>query len=117
MIVFPLTVLVFMTLVQWGLYFHAGQVVDAAAQDAARAAQTGPDDSNAPAAAAADLLGPAERSGLLSDPLVDVRGDARRVRAVVTGDVVRLVPLPIDLRVTGTASGPVESFVSEPDRR
>jgi Flp pilus assembly protein TadG len=116
-IVFPLTVLVFMTLVQWGLYFHAGQVVDAAAQDAARAAQTRLDDGDAAEAAAADLLRPAQRSGLLSDASVDVSGDAGRVRAVVTGDVIRLVPIPIVLRVTGTAGGPVESFVAEPDRR
>lgn len=117
MIVFPLTVLVFMTLVQWGLYFHAGQVVDAAAQDAARAAQARPDDRDGAEAAAADLLTPARRSGLLRDPRVDVRSDAQSVKAVVTGDVVRLVPLPIDLRVTGTAGGPVESFVAETDRR
>ena len=64
-----------MTLVQWGLYFHATQVVDAAAQDAARAlrAEAGDD---AARAAAEDLLAPARASGLLHEPTIDHTIDA-----------------------------------------
>jgi Flp pilus assembly protein TadG len=114
--VFPLTVLVFMTLVQWGLYFHATQVVDAAAQDAARALRASAGD-DAARAAAEDLLAPARASGLLHEPTVDHTIDAGTVTVNVTGTVTRLVPLPLDLRVKGVSSGPIETYVSEPDRQ
>ena len=113
---FPLTVLIFMTLVQWGLYFHATQVVDAAAQDAARALRATSGD-DAALAAAEDLLGPARTSGLLDDPRVDLGQEAGTVTVTVTGNVARLVPVPIDLRVKGSSSGPLETYVAEPDRK
>jgi hypothetical protein len=108
--------MIFMTLVQWGLYFHASQIADAAAQDAARAAQTADGSSDAAEAAAADLLDPALRSGLLRHVHVSVRRSDRSVTVEITADVAALVPLPLDFTVRGQAGGPLETFVGEQDR-
>lgn len=113
---FPLVLLIFMTLVQWGLYFHASQVADAAAQDAARAAQASGGSEVAASAAAEDVLGDARGSGLLHGIDVSVSGDARSVTVTVTGEVRSLIPLPLRLKVRGVAGGPLEQFVGEPDR-
>jgi Flp pilus assembly protein TadG len=116
-VLFPVLLVVFMALVQWGLYFHAQSLADAAAQDATRAAQDAggtPDDGRA---VAEDLLADARRSGLLENLAVTVDDDAGMVRATVTGNVRSLVPLPgFDPIVSGVAEGPKERFVAEDAR-
>lgn len=116
-IMFPILLIILMTLVQWGLYFHAQSLADAAAQDAARAAQ-GVDGTPADGeAVAAALLDRARESGLLQDVKVEVTSVAGTVRAEVTGQVRSLVPIPgLSSRVHGVSQGPAEDFVAE-DRR
>jgi len=116
-IVFPVLIVMFMALVQWGLYFHAQSLVDAAAQDASRAAQDAgatPDDAKA---VAAQLLSPATGSGLLENTTVNIDDADGTVRATVRGDVRSLVPLPgFDLSVEGVSAGPKERFIGEDSR-
>jgi Flp pilus assembly protein TadG len=116
-VLFPVLLIMFMALVQWGLYFHAQSLVDAAAQDGSRAAQDAggtPDDGRA---VADQLLADATRSGLLNDVTVDVEDGNGTVRAVVRGHVRSFVPLPgFDLTVEGVSQGAKERFIGESDR-
>ena len=116
-VLFPVLVVMFMALVQWGLYFHAQSLADAAAQDASRAAR---DAGATPAdgmAVADQLLADATGSGLLERVAVNVDDTTGNVRATVRGDVRSLVPLPgFDLTVEGVSEGPKERFIAEADR-
>ena len=116
-VLFPVLVVMFMALVQWGLYFHAQSLADAAAQDASRAAR---DAGATPAdgmAVADQLLSDATGSGLLERVAVNVDDTTGNVRATVRGDVRSLVPLPgFDLTVEGVSEGPKERFIAEADR-
>ena len=116
-VLFPVLLVMFMALVQWGLYFHAQSLVDAAAQDGSRAAQDAggtPDDGHA---VADQLLADATRSGLLNDVTVNVNDTNGIVRAVVRGHVRSFVPLPgFDLTVEGVSEGAKERFIGENER-
>ena len=116
-ILFPLLLVMFMALVQWGLYFHAQSLVDAAAQDGGRAARDAggtPEDGRA---VVDQLLADAIGSGLLEQVTVDINDTNGVVRATVRGEVRSLVPLPgFDLTVEGVSGGPGERFVAESDR-
>ena len=117
-ILFPLFLLVFMGVVQWGLYFHARSQVAAAAQDAARAAQGvdgTPEDGRA---VAESLLAGVTGSGLLEDVKIDVTRADGVVHAQVDADVRVLVPLPgFEVHVRGVSQGEAETFEPEPERR
>jgi Flp pilus assembly protein TadG len=115
-IIFPLVLLIVMALVQWGLYFHGQHLVDAAAQDAARAAQ-GVDGTPADGRAVADDLLAAERaSGLLHDVAIDITTNGGVVRVDVHAKVTSLIPLSFARDLHGEAQGPAERFTAETDR-
>ena len=109
MVAFPAVLLTITLALQFGLYLHAAQIAEAAAQEAVEAAQAelaGPPDGRA---AAVTLLSdlPALRT-----PVVTVSRSATAVSARVTGRAPRLVP-GLDLMVAAGAHGPVERFVPE----
>lgn len=116
-VLFPVLIVMFMALVQWGLYFHAQSLVDAAAQDGGRATQ---DAGGTPAdgrAVADQLLSDATGTGLLENLIVDIDDSNGMVRATVRGRVRSLVPLPgFDLSVEGLSEGEKERFIGENDR-
>jgi Flp pilus assembly protein TadG len=116
-VLFPVLIVMFMALVQWGLYFHAQSLVDAAAQDGSRAAQDAggtPDDGRA---VADQLLADATGSGLLENVTVEINDANGSVSATVRGHVRSLVPLPgFDLTVEGVSEGSKERFIGENDR-
>lgn len=116
-IVFPVLIVMFMALVQWGLYFHAQSLVDAAAQDGSRAARDAggtPDDGRA---VADQLLYDATGSGLIENTTVNIDDVNGTVRATVRGEVRSLVPLPgFDLTVEGVSEGAKERFIGEDGR-
>lgn len=112
-VVFPVVVVMFMALVQWGLRFHAQSLLDAAAQDATRAAQALDGTSDEGREVAANLLGDALASGLLTDVDVDVAEEAGSVRTVVRAQVRSLVPLPgFAGTLEGISEAPKERFVA-----
>jgi Flp pilus assembly protein TadG len=116
-ILFPVLIVMFMALVQWGLYFHARQVLTAAAQDAVRAAQDADAGTEAGHAAAAAVLEPSTRAGLFDTVAVDVSHTGGTVRATAHGRLRSLVFLPgFDLDVAASAEGPKEQFVPENQR-
>jgi Flp pilus assembly protein TadG len=116
-ILFPVLLVMFMALVQWGLYFHAQSLVDAAAQDGGRAARDAGGTAEDGRAVAAQLLADATGSGLLEQVTVDINDSNGVIRATVRGQVRSLVPLPgFDLTVEGISEGPGERFIAETNR-
>lgn len=116
-IVFPVLVVMFMALVQWGLYFHAQSLVDAAAQDATRAVQAADGSADDGHQVAGNILGDATGSGLLEGLRVDVADQAGTVRTTVSARVRSLVPLPgFATQVVGISEAAKERFVAEPAR-
>lgn len=97
-------------MLQFGLYLHAAQIAEAAAQEAVDAAQGQRDDGARGRAAATRLL---TDLAALEAPAVRVDRGAATVTATVTGHAPRLLP-GLDLRVAAIAEGPVERFVAEP---
>lgn len=107
------SVLLVMLVVQLGLFFHARSVMNAAAQDGARAAQVeGATEADARAAAGQILAG---SSNLIEDQAVAVAVGGDTVTVTVTGRVQTVFPgWRGDL--TSSASGPVERFRNQAER-
>ncbi len=108
----PVLLLTLMTIVQFGLLFHAKNVAENAAQEGAAAGRRF-DGSESSAEERArrflDELGP----GMLTTRDVRVDRTAETATVTVTGSVVSLVP-GLDLEIEETASGPVERYVPPP---
>jgi Flp pilus assembly protein TadG len=99
--------------IQIGLVFHAKTVLNAAAQDAVRAAQLEGATTADGEAAAAEIL--AGSGGLLANVDVDPLSTPATVTFTVSADVLSLVPFWSG-SVSGAASGPREMFRPEVDR-
>ena len=113
--VFPLLLMMVMLVIQFALAFHSKAVLTAAAQDGTRAAQAAAGDIDAGAAEAAAVVA-ANAANLVDDLDIDVAlsPDGDVVTTRVTARVVSLVPIPgLRMRITGSASGPVERFRAE----
>ncbi len=111
-ILFPAVLLWLMLIVQYGLWWHAKQVANAAVAEAVSAAQlqTGSEDDGAEAAE--DFLG---QSGNLTNVTIVIDRDPTLVIVEVTGEAPQLVP-GFDWTVTARSQGPVERFIPEPQR-
>ena len=107
-----MALVIVMLALQFGLYLHAAQVAEAAAQEAVEAAQAERAGPASGRAAARSLL-----SGLggLRTPATNVRRTATTVTARVTGQAPQLIP-GVDLAVSGSAEGPAERFIPETAR-
>ena len=106
-IVFPVALFLLMAVVQFALWYHGGQVIRTAAQDAARVARAqGASDADGRIRAEAVMGGSgslfASRSVMTSR-----QGDV--VRVTVTGRVASVLPVRMPT-LTKTAEGPVERF-------
>lgn len=110
----PALVMMVMLVFQFALYEHASNVVTAAAQHGATAAQSEQSTAAAGEAEARRFLGRADR-GLLRDPRVEVGRSAEGSRVVVRATVVSLVP-GFTFEVRGVADGPTERFRGRNDR-
>jgi Flp pilus assembly protein TadG len=109
----PLTVFLVMFVVQMGLYFHARTVLNAAAQDAARATQN-LDATAADGTAAADQILDGSRT-LVTVRALDVDPGPPMVTVTITADVLSVVPF-WTRTATASASGPKELFRPEDER-
>lgn len=108
-----LTVFLVMFVIQVGLLFHARTVLNAAAEDGARAAQArGGTAGDAEAAIDQILSG---SSSLLGSPTRRVDVDADTVTVELSARIPSLVPFWTGT-VTARSSGPVERFRSETER-
>jgi len=111
-ILFPAVLLWLMLIVQYGLWWHAKQVANAAAAEAVDVAQLPTGSETDGEAAALDFLA---QSGNLTAVTVNVDRTPTLVTAEVGGRAPRLVP-GFDWSVTARSQGPVERFVPEPNR-
>lgn len=111
-ILFPAVLMWLMLIVQYGLWWHAKQVANAAAAEAVAASQiTGGTEADGEAAAQGFL----DQSGNLDDIVIVVTRTPGVVTAEVTGAAPQLVP-GFDWMVTSRAHAPVERFIPEPER-
>jgi len=111
-VLMPAVLLLIMLPVQYGLWYHAKQVADAAAEQGVEAAAlpgTSEDDGEV---AARDFLA---RAGNLSNLVVRVSRGTETVVVEVWGDAPRLVPFAT-WSVASRAESPLERFVPEPLR-
>lgn len=113
MVLTPLTVFMVMFVVQMGLFFHARTVLNAAAQDGARAAQLeNATVADGEAAAWQTLAG---SGNLVTVTAMSVEITPIEVNVVIDADVVSLVPFWSG-STTARSSGPNERFRSEDER-
>ena len=111
-ILFPALLFWLMLIVQYGLWWHAKQVANAAAIEAVDSAQL-PTGSEADGdAAAREFLA---QAGNLADVTITVDRTPAMVTAEVTGRAPQLVP-GFTWSVTARSRGPVERFIPEPER-
>ena len=111
-ILFPAVLLWLMLIVQYGLWWHAKQVANAAAAEAVDAAQVSDGSAAEGEAAAASYLA---QSGNLDNITVTVDRRPTVVVAEVRGDAPQLVP-GFSWSVTARSQAPVERFIPEPER-
>lgn len=108
----PVVLLLVMIVVQFGLWMHARQVVLSAAQEALSVAQQLDATSDAGHSRAEEFLA---QAGGVRDAAVVVDRELTTATASVTGTTPAVVP-GLSLGVSAVVEGPVERFVSEPDR-
>ncbi len=108
----PVVLLLVMLVVQFGLWMHARQVVLSAAQEALSVAQQLDATSDAGRSRAEEFLA---QAGGVRDAAVVVDREPATATASVTGTTPAVVP-GLSLGVSAVVEGPVERFVSEPDR-
>ncbi len=108
----PGLLLLMLLAVQAGLWAHANQLADAAANAAVLAASTPDADAAAGRAAAGQLL---TQAGHLQQIDIDVQRTDTTVTAAVAGRAPRLIPIGT-WTVTAHAAGPVERFIPQGQR-
>ena len=111
-ILFPVVLFWIMLIVQYGLWWHAKQVVNAAAAEAVDAAQVSTGSARDGEDAAASYLA---QSGNLDNITVTVSREPTVVTVEVRGDAPQLVP-GFAWSVTARSTAPVERFIPEPER-
>lgn len=111
-ILFPVVLLWLMLIVQYGLWWHAKQVANAAAAEAVAVAQV-PTGTEADGDAAARRF--VDQSGNLTNVTIVVSREPDLVVVEVRGDAPRLVP-GFEWSVTARSYAPVERYVPEPER-
>ena len=111
-ILFPVVLLWLMLIVQYGLWWHAKQVANAAAAEAVAAAQV-PSGTESDGDAAAHRF--VDQSSNLTGVTIVVSRRTDIVVAEVRGTAPRLVP-GFEWSVTARSHAPVERYIPEPDR-
>lgn len=111
-ILFPVVLFWLMLIVQYGLWWHAKQVANAAAAEAVDAAKVSTGTTRDGQHAAASYL---TESGNITRVTVFVTREPGTVTAEVHGDAPHLVP-GFAWTVTARSTAPVERFIPEPQR-
>jgi Flp pilus assembly protein TadG len=111
-ILFPVVLMWLMLIVQYGLWWHAKQVANAAAAEAVTAAHVPHGTATVGEDAAKGFL---DQSGNLTDVAIVVTRTPELVTVEVTGNAPVLVP-GFDWGVTSRAQAPTERFIPEPQR-
>ncbi|CAM5501224.1 TadE/TadG family type IV pilus assembly protein [Streptomyces canarius] len=108
-IVFPFVLLVTVAVIQASMWYYARQIALTAAREGATAARSYPSSPADGAARARAVLGRTAGDSL-SGYSVFASSDGQRVRVQVSGTALSVIPGLSGLRVTQSASGPVERW-------
>jgi Flp pilus assembly protein TadG len=106
----PVLLLLIMAVIQFGLWYHAQHVAQAAAQEGVRAARVTDGSADAGHDRAAAFLEQSARS-LIPNPSVTVQRDDERARVEVHGTLRSLIP-GLQFSVSADAESKVERFRS-----
>lgn len=110
-VIFPVVLLLVMTLIQTALWFYARSIALGAAQEGAREGRVQPA-SAARAESAAEGFLDETAQDLLSSRTVTVAGSATSIEVTVTGTSISLFPGLSGWSVTQSAVGPVERLTT-----
>lgn len=110
-ILVPVLLLLIMVVIQFGLWYHAEHVVQAAAQEGARAARAEGSTSDTGKQRAEQFLAAAGGSVIDTPEVVSTR-DGRQASVVVTGKAVAVIP-GVHLDVRAQAVSPTEEFEAD----
>jgi hypothetical protein len=113
-LIMPIAILFMLLVAQFALIWHARHVADQAAgeaMEAARAYQASAAEGQSEALSYLQDVAPR----LLPHPSVTVSRSPTTVQVSVTGRVLSVIPLLPATTVTGSASGPLERFVTPDD--
>ena len=110
-ILVPVLLLLIMTVVQFGLWYHAEHVAQAAAQEGVRAARSEGSTADDGKARTAQFLS-ATGSSVIDDPVVVVTRDAQHASVRVSGTAVAVIP-GFHLDVHAEATSPSEEFQAD----
>lgn len=104
----PVLLFLVMLVVQFGLWYHAQHVVQAAAREGVRAARMDASSASAGRSRAVSFLATAGPT-IVRQPVVSATRDAEVAVVSVSGHAVNVVP-GFSLPVSSTATSPVERF-------
>lgn len=111
-ILFPVTLLVVLLIVQCGVWYHAADIARAAAQQGVKTASAYGASAGAGQAQADAVLNENGRS-LIQGTTVTPYRDGMLARVTVTGTALTVVPV-LHLSIQETATAPVEAFRPPP---
>ncbi|MFJ5218714.1 TadE family protein [Streptomyces sp. NPDC088354] len=111
-IVFPFVILLTLTVVQVGMWFHARNVALAAAREGVTAGRTYQADSGQGAARAREVLGRIAGDSLHSPAVSTAGSNAETMRITVTGTAPSLLPGVSGLHVSQSATGARERWTA-----
>lgn len=107
----PVLLLAILAIVQFGLYFHAKNVAEQAAQEGAAAARSFDGTAGEAEAVTKEYLA-ALGEKTLQGRKVTVSRDGQTATVTVSGTSLSLIPIPgLKLKIEETATGPVERYV------
>ncbi|MET8453128.1 TadE family protein [Streptomyces sp. NPDC005209] len=109
-IIFPFVLLATVAVIQASMWYYARQIALTAAREGATAARTYQSSPAAGAAQARSVLARTAGDSLRSYS-VSASSDGQRVRVSVSGVALSMIPGVPGLRVSQSASGPVEKWV------
>lgn len=111
-VLMPALIVWIMLTVQYGMWFHARQVANAAAAEATDATQIPGGTEDDGRAAAQSFL---DQSGNLDEIRIDVDRTTDRVTVEISGRAPQLVP-GVSWTVTARAESPIERFIPAEER-
>jgi Flp pilus assembly protein TadG len=109
----PIALVLLLTIVQGGLWWHARNLCAAAAQEGVDAGRIVGATTTEARSAATSFLARAG-SGLVTDPVITASVDATTARVQVSATVLRILPIPgLDVTAAQSRQAPKERFTTD----
>jgi Flp pilus assembly protein TadG len=111
-IVFPITLVMILGIIQFGIWYHANDIARAATQEAVRSA-TAYQASQADGTRSAQQVLEQNANGLITHTQITSDRTTQVATVTVTGRALEIIPF-IPLPVKATATAPIEAFQPPP---